>query len=78
MPFIFIFMRVEAASGTGRPRSRSHVCINPISSRWPTTIRPQRMATSLRPPWDGAQPAMMTACAWWGIMPDMKSTSASL
>src|SRR5207249_1488701 len=64
--------------GTGRPRSRSQSCMVAISSRWPTTMRSHRIATSWRAPWEGAQPAMITACAWCGIMPDMNSTSASL
>ena len=38
--------RVDVASGTGWPRSRSHFCIIAISSRWATTMRSQRIATS--------------------------------
>src|SRR6185436_19796879 len=49
-----------------------------ISSPWPTTIRSHRTRTSSRAPCDAAQPPMMTAWAWWGIIPDMKSTSALL
>ncbi len=77
-PFTIIFMRVDVPSGTGWPRSRNQVCISLISSRCPTRIRSQRMATSLRAPCVGAQAAMINACAWWGIIPVMKATSASL
>jgi hypothetical protein len=76
MPSIDIVRCVAVASGTGAPFWRSHDCMSAISSPCPTTMRSQSRTMSARAPCDAAQPAISTACAWCGIMPDMKCTSA--
>src|SRR6185503_2979795 len=49
-----------------------------ISSRCPTTMRSHRARSDSLAPWDGAHPAIRTACAWWRIIPEKKWMSAAV
>ena len=65
-------------SGTGWPRSRSHVCMVAISSRWALSMRAARRWTAGLAPCVGAMAAMTRAWAWCPIIPVIKCVSASV
>src|SRR5436190_3315467 len=67
-----------SAGGTSWLCSRSQRCANAISSRWATTMRSHRIRTDSLAPWEGAQPAIRMAWAWWPIIPARKCTSAAV
>src|SRR5258706_123427 len=76
IPFIIIFMPCGDGSGTGCRRSRSHCDMRLISSVCALMMRAQSVWTEELAPCVGHQRAMTMACAWWLIIPVMKSISA--